>query len=303
MLGKPLPKPQTKPDSKPETEPVEPITTNSVEINSRLYRLSELRRIQASLLAGSAILVAGEEGSGKSYLVHAVTEQLLAEGFNVAVVEPATPKQMLKEIADQLGIEQESLEGKALSADQLKNAIASYFQANTAFLVIDGVQGCELKFRMWLKELKRQGVSMLLAATDPPRSDVFLNLPRIELKPLSEYAIRELMEQAALERGINLDNSTLAKLQARTGGNPMLAIRTVEEEYLGLENNEAGDHRRYFDMTPLILLVGVGFVVMRFIAVGTSNPTLYVLTGSAGALFMGASYAMRSLPKEDRKIR
>ncbi len=63
-----------------------------------------------------------------------------------------------------------------------------------------------------------------------------------------------------------------------------------------------GDHTRYFDMTPVILIVGVVFAVMRFMALGTHNPALYILAGAAGALFMGASYAMRSIPKEGRKI-
>jgi hypothetical protein len=35
--------------------------------------------------------------------------------------------------------------------------------------------------------------------------------------------------------------------------------------------NEGADHRRYFDITPLILVVGVIFVIMRFIGLGT-NP-------------------------------
>jgi hypothetical protein len=44
---------------------------------------------------------------------------------------------------------------------------------------------------------------MFLTATDPPRTDIFLNLPRIELSPLSEFAIRSIMEQEVMERGFN----------------------------------------------------------------------------------------------------
>ena len=68
------------------------------------------------------------------------------------------------------------------------------------------------------------------------------------------------MVLAALERGISLNNSQLAKLQERVGGNPMMAQRVIDEEYLGLEV-ETGDHTRYFDMTPVILIVGVVFAV------------------------------------------
>ena len=287
-------------EDEPEETEQPPIVESSRP--KRLYRQAEANRIKASLLANSSILVVGEEGCGKSELATAIVESLQEDGFTVATTEPATPKQMLTEIAEQLGVETRSLEGKALTADRLQIAIADYFEGNTAFLVIDDAHLCESKFRIWLKTLKRQGVPMLLFATDPPRSDVFINLPRIELASLPEYAIRELMEQAALDRGINLKASDLAKLQERAGGNPMLAIRAIDEEYLGLEV-EAGDHRRYFDITPLILLAGIGFIIMRFIGLGTGDQALYIFGGIAAAIFLGLSRLLYNLPGEDRKIR
>ncbi|KOP24602.1 9-O-acetyl-N-acetylneuraminate esterase [Hapalosiphon sp. MRB220] len=244
----------------------------------------------------------GEEGSGKSVLANAVVESLIEDGFTLAFIEPATPKQMLKEIAEQLGVETQNLEGKPLSADQLKRAIATYLSNNTAFLVIDDAHVCEAKFRMWLKQLRRENIPMLLLATDPPRSDVFISIPRIELKPLPEYAIREIMVQAAAERQINLKPSELAKLQERAGGNPMLAMRAIDEEYLGLEM-EGADHRRYFDITPLILLAGIAFVIMRFIGLGTSDQALYIFGGIAAAIFLGLSRLLYNLPRESQRIR
>ncbi len=299
LLPQKLPSPRTtqKP-TQSESEPQPPVEAKP----KRLYRQTEANRIKASLLANSSILVAGEEGSGKSELAATIVEGLLADSFVVAFCEPATPKQMLTEIAEQLGVETRSLEGKALTANRLQVAIADYFEGNTAFLVIDDAHLCESKFRIWLKNLKRQGVPMLLLATDPSRSDVFINLPRIELAPLPEYAIRELMEQAALERGISLKPSDLAKLQERAGGNPMLAIRAIDEEYLGLEV-EGADHRRYFDITPLILMAGVGFVIMRFIGLGTNDQALYIFGGIAAAVFLGLSRLLYNLPREDRRIR
>ena len=268
----------------------------------KIYRQAELNRTTASLLANGAILIAGEDGSGKSVLASAVVEKLQADGFTVAFIEPATPKQMLLEIAHQFDIPTEDLEGKSLTADKLKRAIATFLEENTAFLILDDAHACDAKFRMWLKQLKRNGVPMLLLATDPPRSDVFINVPRIELRPLPEQAIREIMIQAAIERGIELKPSELAKLQERAGGNPMLAARAVDEEYLGLEV-ESGDHRRYFDITPLILLAGIAFVIMRFIGLGTGDQALYIFGGIAAAVFLGLSRLLYNLPPEDRRIR
>ena len=82
----------------------------------------------------------------------------------------------------------------------------------------------------------------------------------------------------------------------------MLAIRAIEEEYLGLDI-EGADHRRYFDITPLILVVGVIFVIMRFIGLGTNDQALYIFGGIAAAIFLGLSRLLYSLPSEERRIR
>ncbi|MEC4819457.1 MAG: hypothetical protein SAK29_40235 [Scytonema sp. PMC 1069.18] len=86
------------------------------------------------------------------------------------------------------------------------------------------------------------------------------------------------------------------------GKHPMLAQRAIEEEYLGLEV-EGGDHRRYFDITPLILLAGIVFVVMRFIGLGTGDQALYIFGGIAAAIVLGLSRALYNLPHEGRRIR
>lgn len=268
----------------------------------RYYREGELRRVLAALKANSSILVVGEEGSGKSTLGSAVISQLTQEGFAVAFCEPATPKQMLTEIAEQIGVSTHKLEGKSLVVEELKQAIAVHLKSNTAFLIVDDAHSCEPRFRRWLKHLKRQGSPMLVLATNPPRTDIFLNLSRIVLAPLPEYAIRELMEQTALKRGLNLKAHDLARLQQRAGGNPSLAAKTIEEEYLGLDI-EAGDHRRYIDGTPLLLLIGVGFVVIRFIGLGTNNQALYVFAGIFAAVFLGVSRLLYYLPGDGRRIK
>lgn len=297
--------PSSKNDEKPEPQGSLESSVHSIPDIAprpfRLYRQSELNRIVASLLANGAILVAGEEGSGKSVLANSVVEKLRSDGFVIAHIEPATTKQMLVDIADQLGVETHNLEGKALTADHLKIKIADFLHDNTAFLVIDDAHNCDGRFRFWLKQLRKQGVPMLVLATNPPRTDVFLSLPPLVLAPLPDYAIREIMEQAALERGISLKNSDLARLQERAGGNPMLATRAIDEEYLGLEV-EVADHGRYVDITPFILIAGIIFMVLRFIGRGTDDRTLYLISGIGGVVFMGFSRLLYNLPQESRRI-
>ncbi|WP_375514892.1 hypothetical protein [uncultured Nostoc sp.] len=98
----------------------------------------------------------------------AVVEKLQADGFMVTFIEPATPKQMLLEIAHQFDIPTEDLKAKSLTAAKLKRAIADFLEENTAFLILDDAHCCDAKFRMWLKQLRRNDAPMLLLATDPP---------------------------------------------------------------------------------------------------------------------------------------
>ena len=102
------------------------------------------------------------------------------------------------------------------NSSKLKKAIAQFLSENTAFIVLDDAQNCDMKFRIWLKQLRRKGVPMLVLATDPPRSDIFINIPRIELKPLPEKAIRQIMKAAAQERAIALTSADLSKLQGKS---------------------------------------------------------------------------------------
>jgi len=276
------------------------------DANVHCYRNQERNRIIAILKADSSVLVVGREGMGKTTLVEAVVRHLTEEGFKVLQVEQATPKNMLKSMAEQLQISLKTMEGTSLTADGLRSVIKTHLMQlqrdEKVVLIIDNVHRGDPNFRDWLKTLKHYKVPMFLTATDPPRTDIFLNLPRIELSPLSEFAIRSIMEQEVMERGFNFTSHDLARLQERVGGNPMLAKKVVEEENSGVDA-EAGDHARYLDMTPVIMLVGIVFVIMRTIALGTNDPVFYILAGSGGALFMGASYAMRAIPKDDKKIR
>lgn len=99
-------------ESKPQV-PVGEAATTVPTYTFRLYRQQELNRIVASLLSNNSILVVGEEGSGKTTLAVAVVEKLEQDGFAVINCEPTTPKQMLKEIAEHLGVDTHNIDGKA----------------------------------------------------------------------------------------------------------------------------------------------------------------------------------------------
>lgn len=270
-------------------------------VSLKLYRNREKSRIVAALQANSSLLVVGEAGCGKSVLGEAVAEDLRALGFSVAVAKPATPKQTIVDIANQLGVDTEDLEGKSLSSLSLMLEIADFLKRNTAFLICDDAHRMQTQIRCWLDNLYQRGQPMLLLAIFPPAKDIFLKLPRIELQPLGDRVIREIMQESAAELGLNLKPGQLANLQQRVGGNPMLAKRVVQEEYLGLEDT-APDHTQWVDGTPFLIAGLMVFTIVRVIGLGVNSTSLYLI----GAIITVAVAVFRliifSLPRKSGRL-
>jgi hypothetical protein len=265
------------------------------------YRSAKKNRIVAALLANSSLLVIGEPGSGKSFLAELVKEDLETRGFRMAAPSLGTVKQVLLDIASQLGVEPETLEGRAMNVQQLQEAIADWLSRNTAFLILDDAHRFPTSLRCWLEKLHSQEQPMLLLATYPPARDIFIKLPRLELEPLPDRAIREIMEDEAVNLDIELTPGQLADLQQRTGGNPMLARRTVREEYLGLEGH-ALDHTHWIDGTPLLIAGLMCFTILRFLGLGFNNTSLYLLGGILTVAVGVVRLMIYSLPRQSGRL-
>ncbi|PSB04932.1 ATP-binding protein [Merismopedia glauca] len=265
------------------------------------YRNREKKRIVATMQANSSLLVISEPGGGKTFLAETVVAELKQLGYPVALATPTTVKQTLTAIANQLGVETESIEGKSLNTTQLQNAIAQYYQNHTAFLICDSAHRFPVSLRCFLEELHTIGQPILLFATYPPARDIFLKLPRIELAPLPESAIREIMIATATELGISINPSQIATLQARTGGNPMLARRVVKEEYLGLEDTSP-DHTQWIDGTPFLIAFLMVFTVVRIIGLGVNSTTLYLIGGILTVAVGVMRIMVFSLPKKSGRL-
>jgi hypothetical protein len=270
-------------------------------VSTACYRVQEKRRILAALQANSSLLVVGEPGSGKTVLGEAVTEELELLGFKVAIARPLTAKQALLDLANQLEVDTETLEGRSMTTAQLATAIADFLQDHTAFLICDDAHRYPVQFRVWLEDLHDQGQPLLLLATFPPARDIFLRLPRIELKPLRDRAIREIMQQAAQELGLELSSGQLAHLQQRCGGNPMLAQRVVREEYLGLDEPNP-DHTQWIDGTPMLIAGLMVFIIVRFIGLGMNSTSLYLIGGILTVAVGIVRILLYSMPRKSARL-
>lgn len=264
------------------------------------YRSTEKRRIVAALLANSSLLVVSEPGGGKTFLAEVVIDDLLYQGFSIAAPSIGTVKQMLLEIAGDLSIDTETLEGKTMTSQQLQEAIADWLLDNLAFLILDNAHRFPVSLRCWLEKLHLQGQPILLLATFPPARDIFLKLPRIELEPLSDRSVREIMQDEAVTLGIELTIAQLAELQERTGGNPMLARRVVREEYLGLDGQV--DHVHWIDGTPFLVAALMCFVILRFLGLGFNSTSLYLLGGIITVAVGILRIMIYSLPRKSGRL-
>jgi hypothetical protein len=265
------------------------------------YRVAEKRRIRAVLRSGSSLLVVGESGMGKTVLGGAVVSDLQQEGYRVALIQPATTKQLMARIAEQLGIETQDLSGKNLTTIGLKSAIAEFLKTHPSFLICDDAHHFSPEFRRFLEVLHEQKQPLLILATAPPAKDIFLKLPRMELKPLSDIAIRDIMAAYALEMGLSISTTQLAGLQQRCGGNPMLAKRVIEEEYLGLEDT-APDHTQWIDGTPYLIAGLMVFGMVRVIGIGLNSASLYLIGGVLTVLVGILRLIFYSLPKKSTRL-
>ncbi|AFY60846.1 ATP-binding protein [Synechococcus sp. PCC 6312] len=247
-------------------------------ISQRLYRRSIFQHIVASLKADSSLLVVSEIGGGKTYLAEATHRELTDEGFLCVLITPSTIRANMIQIAEALGVDTYNLEGKRMNIQELQEAVLNWLQDNLAFLIFDDAHKLPATFRYWLEELQKKNQHILLFATHPPPKDIFIRLPRMELPPLENKWIRQIMYEAAEDLGIDLTPARIAALQERCAGNPMLAKRVVKEEYLGLDDL-APDHTQWIDGTPFLVAVMLCFVIVRFLGLGFNSTSLYLMGG------------------------
>jgi hypothetical protein len=255
-------------------------------------RATEIKQAVEALRSKQSLLVIGEPGAGKTTLGERVKAQLEANGFSVAMASySGAAKETLTAIADQLGISTvtDDEKPKQLTAAQLREALLKGLKRSKTVLIADDAQRWSASLRYWLTDVLNSGGLILLLATSPvPPKDVFVKVPRVELPPLKDDQIRELMRSEAHTYDVKLAPKELAELQQRAGNNPALAKRVIRESVLGIAETATGDHYQYIDGTPFLvgglMLVGI----IRFVGLGLGDKVLYVMGGllTLGALLI-----------------
>jgi Holliday junction resolvasome RuvABC ATP-dependent DNA helicase subunit len=266
------------------------------------YRKSELKKIETALLACESLLITGETGIGKTFFSQQLCKRLQQSNYPFVNVYRGTVKQTMTGIMERLSLDLETIEGKKKTIYLMMDDIIQYCSINQTIFICDDAHRQTPTIRLWIERLIYDAnCPVLLLATNPPARDIFLKLPRIELKPLKDKEIREIMKEYAIALGLTLNNAQYAQLQASTGGNPMLAQRVVKEHYLGIEH-QGLDHTQWIDGTPYLMAFLMCLVVVRFIGLGLNNTSLYLLGGIITTIVGVSRILIYSLPKKSNKL-
>lgn len=109
------------------------------------------------------------------------------------------------------------------------------------------------------------------------------------------------MQDYAKDLNLTLKPGDLANLQQRCAGNPMLAKRAIQEEYLGLPNTDP-DHTQWIDGTPFLIAGIAWFTVVRFLGLGFGSTSLYLLGGILTVAVGIVRLIFYSLPRKSARL-
>jgi hypothetical protein len=122
------------------------------------------------------------------------------------------------------------------------------------------------------------------------------------MKSLQTSDMRSLMLEEASNLGVKVDTSKLAELKERVLGNPHLAKRVIQEEALGLAQEEAGDHVNYIDGTPFFIAALSLVAIARFIGLGMGDKGLYIVGGIAMVLTITLRVFFTAINRKSSKL-
>ncbi len=251
-------------------------------------------KIVSLLKKGQSLYVTGEAGSGKSNLCEAIAESLKSEGLPVATLAPGTAKEILLGVCEDLGIDPHDENDKPMTVPAMRNELTEHLKSRSCFLICDDLPQIPAALRLWLDKLYIAGQSILGTGKNKPEKDVIFKLVNLDLEPLADEEIIQLMNKTAHDLGIEINGKELAQ---KASGNPGVAIKLVKEFNLELEGIEVKSpepqHQRWFALDKWIILLIAMLALFRY----AGKDPLLILGGSAMVLSRFGSQVVRYTPK------
>jgi hypothetical protein len=291
--------------------------------NSLIGRDKEFAQLQSNLLHNISTLLLGEPGIGKSYLVKSLTDSqtrpvlwienlkavrsVLIESIIAKLHQDRTLK--LDDDNYSLSLTLEEIKSKCLknkTIEQLAEIISDSVIGKIYICVINSMTGLTIANQVIIDKILLAGVPVF-ACTNRLKptielESIYRRFNQLELQPMKNKYIREITtnklvnvradetnKQILITRITNsacgnvgiVEKMTKDALALSTGGDLTYdQVYAIQEPYL---------HRKYFDLTPIVLLSIASFAVLRFIGLGTNDTLLYIIGGIAFIVFMAVS--------------
>ena len=276
-------------------------------------REAERQRLAENVATGRPTLLVGPIGVGKSYLLRAVA-RTLPRVLGVDHVWPV--RTSLLALCQALHAAQHltlpGLDAAALpwpdcarklarlTIPALTDVVTAGLCGRQYVLILDQLDEVTPSLMPTLERLLAE--ALILGATRqlrPAYQKLWWAFDRIDLPPLTRDETRQLLWTVAERDQISDPTMFEAKVLAQAAGNPYALLEMVKQvagvprvSRQAIRDLSHAAGIRYFDLTPLVLLVGAGLIAARFLARGFDDRDLYVIAGGLGALFVVVRYLL-----------
>ena len=282
-------------------------------------RDKELQKIKENLANHKHTALVGNIGVGKSHLL----KYAIKDSRKIIYVKHIQPlKTALISMAQSLHkdgrLKLEGTQAEYLEWQDLKRKVTRLPIMELLTCVVEKIKG----YTVVLDHLESLTPSMaftvslimdkalVLGATNDLKTAghlarIWWRFDHIEVGNLEREEAQKLLWLYANEKKIEDKLMFENKVLTHSAGNPLaiveMAKRTLDEKFDSVEKISELKHDagiRYFDLTPVLLIIGAVVVAARFISLGLNDVDGYILAGSAGAFFMFLRYFLyRSMRK------
>jgi hypothetical protein len=276
-------------------------------------RDAELQALEASVARGRHTLLVGPVGIGKSHLLRAWQQRrpgaLAVDSVKslrvtlLALCQTLHARQALAgpggAAGPASGPDGARLLGR-LTIRELSDVLVASLHGRGLVVILDQLEGATPATLPTLERLLAE--ALVVGATSrltPSCQKLWWAFETIELPPLGRDEVRRLLWALAPRDQITDPAMLEAKILEQASGNPLAVVELVKQvagraqvSRQAIRDLHHGAGVRYFDLTPVVLLVGAGIVATRFVALGLDDRDLYVIAGSLGALFLVARYLL-----------
>jgi hypothetical protein len=229
-----------------------------------------------------SIILLGKQGIGKTYTLQKLVAELSKSSPVIAFTEPPTAKTILLNLAMQAGIKEDTKE-------KLFEALRSY-SGKTIYLAIDSLEyitpsaievlGQLMDFK-WFRFI---GAGHL--GGKKKFNHVWMKAKAIFIKGLSRQEANNLITSVWPEA----DQNSRRIILDTAKGVPAMVLKMAMEGKQGILPEETA---RYFDFTPVILVIATIGLAVRILGYGYQSAESYIIGGIIAAVFWGLFWIYR----------